>query len=75
MLRITDVLIEGLIRTVTAYDRQQHHCQRMRLHHHTHRAAYEVLDGAMLRSLIRTINTCEVQFWVWEDKGEDTGHP
>ena len=65
MLRITDVLIEGLIRTVTAYDRQQQHPQRMHLHHHTRWVAYEVLDGAKLRNLIRTINTCGVQFWVW----------
>ena len=73
MLRITDVLIESLIRTVTAYDRQQHHRQRMRSHHHTRQGAYEVLNGAMLQNLIRTINTCGVQFRVWEDKGEDTG--
>ena len=26
LLCVTDVLIEGLIRTATAHDRQQHHC-------------------------------------------------
>ena len=49
MIHVTDVIIKGLIRTVTTHNRWEHHGQQMHLHHHTHRVAYEILDGAMLQ--------------------------
>ena len=73
MLRVTDVLIEALIRTSVAYDKQQHHRQQRRHHHRTRRVAFKILEGSMFQNLIKIINTCGVQFHVWQDRGEETG--
>ena len=74
MLRITDVLIEALISTVIAYDRQEHQRQQIHSRHRTQarRVAFKVLQGAMLQNLITVINTCGVQFHVWQDKGDES---
>ena len=43
-------------------------------HYHCIRpVAYKILEGTMLQNLIKIINTCGVQFWVWQDKAEDSG--
>ena len=65
MLRVTDVLIEALIRTSVAYDKQQHHRQQRRHHHRTCQVAFKILKGSMFQNLIKTINICGVQFHVW----------
>jgi len=66
MLRVTDTLLEALITTTTAYDRQQHQiAQRSR---HKRLPAYKMLDGDMLNKLIVAINDCGVTFKMWFDK-------
>jgi len=52
MLRITDVLLEALITTATAYDRKKHHeAQQEARTHHTCIPAYDILEGDMLKKL------------------------
>ena len=70
MLRVTDVLIEAAISTVTAHDNHQHHTQRLG----RRRTVFNLLDRAMLQKLITAINSCGVQFRIWKDKN-DAGHP
>ena len=64
LLRIMDVLIQALLNTAKAYD-----------HHSTHgirrRRSYKPQDGPMVQSLVRTIESCGVRFYVWEDKKGD----
>lgn len=60
MLRVTDVLIEAIINTVTTYDIQENHRTGSRI--------YESLDGPMLRRLLTAINDCGVQFRMWKSK-------
>ena len=68
MLRVTDTLLEALITTATAYDRQQHHiAQRSR---RKRLPAYKVLDGDMLNKLIEAINDCGVTFKMWFDRDD-----
>ena len=52
MLRVMDVLIQGIIDTAVEYDRVQHN-----LSHSRH--SYKTLEGAMLNNLI---TSCGVQF-------------
>ena len=66
MLRVTDVLIEGIINTVTAYDLQQHH-QMYLLAAGYCRSTLNVLEGHMLNKLISVINSCSVQFHIWKE--------
>jgi len=47
MLRITDVLIEGVIDTAAAYDQWQHHLQQTQASCHHHTVAFNVLNGVM----------------------------
>jgi len=63
MLRITDVLIEAAINTVSAYDHHQHHMQLLGCC----RSVFNILDGAMLQKLITTINSCGMQFRIWKE--------
>ena len=66
MLRITDVLIEAVIDTVTAYDYKQH---RMQLSGRCRpRTVFNMLNGAILQKLITAINSCGVQFRIWKRK-------
>ena len=62
LLRITDVLIEAAIDTVTQYD-QHEHAQSGGRH-----SVLNKLDGAMFQKLITAINSCGVQFKVWEER-------
>ncbi|XP_065895016.1 uncharacterized protein [Dysidea avara] len=64
MLRITDTLIECLISTAIAYDKQYHHT------HRTSRRAYKILEGAMIQKLLASINDCGVVFKMWHDKDD-----
>ena len=57
MLRVTDVLIEAAINTVTAYDHHQHHIQQSG-HRHT---IFNPLHGAMLQNLL-TAMVCSLEF-------------
>ena len=59
MLRVMDVLIQGLIDTVLAYDRHQHRLSRSR-------RAFKTLDGPMLNNLMMAIKSCGVYFYVIE---------
>lgn len=64
MLRIMDVLIQGLIDTAMVYDRHQHrlsHC----------RCSYKALDGLMLNNLMTAIRKCGVYFCLYE-QGDGT---
>ena len=58
LLGITDVLIQALLDTAVAHD---HHMARGRRH-----VNYQ--DGPMVQSLIQAIQSCNVNFYVWEDK-------
>lgn len=65
-LRIMDVLIQALIDTAVAHD------------HHTSRGARRgpkipPQDGPMVKNLIKTIQSCGVNFYVWEEKKEGNG--
>ena len=53
MLSVMDVLIQGLIDTVLAYDRHQHRLSA------SHRS-YKTLDGHMLNNLMMAIRNCGV---------------
>ena len=61
MLRVMDVLIQGLIDTALAYDRHQH-----RLSHS--RSSYKALDGPMLNNLMTAIKKCKVHFCLYEQE-------
>ena len=61
LLRITDVLLEAAIDMVAQYD-QHEHTQSGGRH-----SVLNKLDGAMLQKLITAINSCGVQFKVWEE--------
>jgi len=66
MLRITDVLIEAIINTVTAYDLLKHHeLQQTTLGRR--RFTFNALEGPMLKKLIAVINSCGVQFHIWKE--------
>ena len=65
MLRITDTLIECLISTAIAYDKQYHH------RHRTSRRAYKILEGEMIQKLQASINDCGVVFRMWHDKDDN----
>lgn len=69
MLRITDVLIEAAINIVTAYDQHQHEHMQQLGHR---RSVFNKLDGAMLRKLITSINSCGVQFRMWKERNGAT---
>ena len=59
MLRVMDVLIQGLKDTVLAYDRHQHRlscCRR----------SFKPLDGPMLNNLVMSIRKCGVYFCLFE---------
>ena len=58
LLRITDVLIQALLDTAVAHD---HHMARGR-------RRVKPQDGPMVQSLIQAIQSCNVNFYVWEDK-------
>ena len=64
LLRIMDVLIQALLNTAKVYD-----------HHSTHgirrRHSFKPQDGPMIQNLVRTIESCRVKFYVWEDKKGD----
>ena len=59
MLRVMDVLIQGLIDTALAYDRHQH--RLLRSQH-----AFKALDGPMLNNPMMAIKSCGVYFYVIE---------
>ena len=59
MLRVMDVLIQGLIDTVLAYDRHQHRLSRSK-------RSFKALDGPMLNNLVMAIKSCGVSFYVFE---------
>ena len=61
LLRITDVLIQALLGTAVAHD---HHtaCGRRRV---------KPQDGPMVQNLVKTIQSCKVNFYIWEDKKAD----
>ena len=59
MLRVMDVLIQGLIDTVLAYDRHQHRLSR------SHRS-FKPLDGPMLNNLVMSIRKCGIYFCLYE---------
>ena len=61
MLRVMDVLIQGLIDTVLAYDRHQHRLSGSR-------RCYKALDGPMLNNLMMAIKSCGVYFYVTEQE-------
>ena len=61
MLRVMDVLIQGLIDTVLAYDRHQHRLSGSR-------RSYKALDGYMLNNLMMAIRNCGVYFCVYEQE-------
>ena len=64
MLRVMDVLIQGLIDTVLAYDRHQHRLSGSR-------RSYKALDGLMLNNLVMAIRNCGVYFCMREqDNGK-----
>lgn len=66
LLRVTDVLIEALMSTVTSFDLYQHH--RDQVQHADRRCrALDILEGPMLKKLIAAINSCGVAFHVWKD--------
>ena len=66
MLCVTDTLLEALITTATAYDRQQYHiAQRSR---RKCLPAYKMLDSDMLNKFIEAINDCGFTFKMWFDK-------
>lgn len=66
MLRITDVLIDAIINTVTAYDLQQHHELQQAVSSRSCNNL-NVLEGQMLNKLIAVINSCGVQFRIWKE--------
>jgi len=66
MLRVTDVLIEGIISTVAAFDLQQHHQMQLAAAGHC-RSTLNVLEGRMLSKLISVINSCGIQFRIWKE--------
>lgn len=69
MLRITDVLIEAMINTVTSYDLQQHH-ELQQAATGRRRSTLNVLEGRMLNKLIAVINGCGVQFRIWKEHND-----
>jgi len=64
MLRVMDVLIQGLTDTVLAYDRHQHRLS------HSH-SSYKALDGHMLNNLVMSIRKCGVYFCLYK-QGDGT---
>jgi len=64
MLRVMDVLIQGLIDTVLVYDRHQHRLS------HSH-SSYKALDGCMLNNLVMSIRKYGVYFCLHE-QGDET---
>ena len=64
MLRVMDVLIQGLIDTALAYDRHQHRMSGSR-------RSYKALGGPMLNNLVTAIKGCGVHFCLYEqDNGK-----
>ena len=61
MLRVMDVLIQGLIDTVLAYDRHQHRMLGSR-------RSYKALGGPMLNNLVTAIKGCGVHFCLYEQE-------
>ena len=58
MLRVMDVLIQGLMDTVLAYDRHQHKLSRIR-------RSFKPPDGPMLNNLVMSIRKCGVYFCLY----------
>ena len=63
MLRVTDVLTKALILTAQTYDKHQHKVLCIR-------CAYKVLDGELVRYLIKAIPDSRIYFKVYEDTGK-----
>lgn len=61
MLRVTDVLIQGLIDTATTYDRHQHTLSHSR-------SSYKAIDGQMVNNLVTAMNKCGVHFCLYEQR-------
>ena len=61
MLRVINVLIQGLIDTVLAYDRHQHRMSGSR-------CSYKALGGPMLNNLMTAIKGCGVHFCLYEQE-------
>ena len=56
-----DVLIQALIDTSVAYD---HHGSRGI----QSRRSTKPVDGPMLQTLVKTVESCGIRFYVWEEK-------
>ena len=68
MLRVLDVLIQGLIDTALAYDKHQHSLSRSR-------SSYKALDGPMLNNLMTAIKSIRYIFAYTSKKmGKWNGH-
>ena len=63
MLRVTDVLINALIGTASAYDRNQHMASGTR-------GSYKVLDGPLIKNLISARRDCGVYFNIYVNEDE-----
>ena len=57
MLRVMDVLIQGLMDTVLAYDRHQHKLSRSR-------RSFKPIDRPMLNNLVMSIRKCGVAMFL-----------
>ena len=68
MLRVTDVLINALIETASAYDRNQHMVSGTR-------GSYKVLDGPLIKNLISAIRDCGVYFNIYVNEDETVEWP
>ena len=63
MLRVMDVLIQGLIDTRLAYNRHQYRLSRSC-------RSFKPLDGPMLNNLVMSIRKCGVYFCLYEQPAE-----
>jgi len=70
LLRVTDVLIEALISTAIAFDRNEHHTQA-RTHNRGRLKVHKILDGKMLTNLANAINACHITFKLWLEKDKE----
>ena len=68
MLRVTDVLINALIETASAYNRNQHMVSGTR-------GSYKVLDGPLIKNLISAIRDCGVYFNIYVNEDETVEWP
>ena len=68
MLRVTDVLINALIDTARAYDRNQHMVSGRQ-------GSYKVLDGPLIKNLISAIRDCGVYFNIYDKEDRTVEWP